>query len=111
MDEMPGGEWFQYATTFRELMRAVIQVFDEFDDAKQKPGSEAWLVHDQFFAEVRPRVLSRWAQATGLDPRKFPFSDSCIKTAWLTFRKDSVGGIRRWAFGVAGGPDLFAGVA
>jgi hypothetical protein len=72
-----------------ELMRAVVETFDQFTKANQKPSAEASLINDVKFQGLRDLVVARWAANTKLDTKQFPFRDDFIKWAWITYRKSS----------------------
>lgn len=113
MTDMPGGKWFQVQGTGRELMRAVMEVYDEQEDVGLEPASEHWTLDDEYFAANLAAIKAKWGELTGHDPRGMPFTSSFVRAAWIAYRKttsESEKKIREWIY-EWDTPNMFAALA
>lgn len=101
MIDTPGGSWFQTQETGRQLMQAVMEIYDAQDSDGHKPAAEHWTLDDEYFAENLAAIKQRWGELTGLDSRGMPFTVSFVRLAWITYRKmtdESKKKIREWVY-------------
>lgn len=105
MASQPGGQWFSYADTGRQLMLATCIAYHDCDREKMKPGAEQWTTIAHYSSIIRELIVSHWAKLTKLDPHRFPFTDDFVKSAWISVRKSTDNEIMMWAQGLQ--PSLF----
>lgn len=85
--EVPSGAVFEAITSYREFFRSVVQVYEQTADEGGQPGSDVWLCSEKYSDIAFQKVLAAWAELTGLDDWRFPYSRDAVRQAWEAYRK------------------------
>ena len=80
-------EWY-VRTEARNLLRAVIVVFERLAGQGEQPSCTYWVANHAYLEEhAMPAVLDEWSAHTGLDRVLFPWHVDEVATTWEEWRK------------------------
>lgn len=99
-DGRPTGDWVMPIDFYKNMIQAIIEIKDQMHAEDLEPDAEHWVQYDEKFAEIRRKVVAKWSLLTNKPYWRFPFSDGCVKSSWVGYRKlkkELKPGCRKWA--------------